>query len=109
VLDLDVFSVGETLDEAIEMVQDAAAMTLEHDLENGLDPARRRAPKEYWEKLSALLGEHRPKRLSSIIQDEGTLTRVATQIVLRFEMIDKTATQAPGDESRLAWPAELCA
>jgi predicted RNase H-like HicB family nuclease len=109
VLPLDVMSVGETLAEAIEMAEDAAAMTLEHDLANGLDPQRRRAPEEFWVKLHELLGEHKPRQLSSVVKDEEELTRVATQISIQIALADHTATEGSHNDARLVWPSAMCA
>ncbi len=81
VLELDVLTVGETLDEAISMAEDAARLTLEHDLQHGLDPLRRRAPQEYWDKLGDVLhGEHPARALSAVLEGQGGLTKVALQL-----------------------------
>lgn len=60
VLDLDVVTQGDTLDHAVAMAEEAAAMTLADDLARGLDPLRRRAPPADWEALHQIQREGTP-------------------------------------------------
>jgi predicted RNase H-like HicB family nuclease len=59
-LDLDVVSVGTSLDDALRMTAEAVALCLQWDAESGLDPfARSKAPGEAWELLDRVVREGR--------------------------------------------------
>lgn len=48
-LDLDVMSLGRSVDHALQMIREAMEIVIVSDLERGADPLDRRAPDEYWE------------------------------------------------------------
>ncbi len=108
VLELDAMTVGEELAEAIEMAHEAAAMTLAHDLEHGLDPGRRSAPEDIWQKWRKLMAEHKARPLDTVMRGEKDLTRVATQVHIQVRMDERTASEAE-TSNPLAWPDQMCA
>lgn len=110
VLDLDVMTVGETLREAMDMAQDAAAMTIEHDLEHGLSLDRRSAPDEIRAKFEDLMARHKARQLDSVVKEEKDFTQVGTQISVRLDIGDQAvASEASPSGIQLAWPAQMCA
>jgi hypothetical protein len=50
-LEFDLVSQGTSADDALRMAVEAVSIVLRDDLEQGLDPYRRRAPAEYWQQL----------------------------------------------------------
>jgi hypothetical protein len=60
-LDLDVVTQGRNPKHAVQMIEEALAMTIGDDLRQGHDPfARPRAPAEYWDELHRVTGEGEP-------------------------------------------------
>lgn len=53
-LEFDVFSQGDSLQHAMNMIGEATSMVVLHDLQHGRDPVLRRAPEKYFEQLSRM-------------------------------------------------------
>jgi predicted RNase H-like HicB family nuclease len=56
-LEFDVVTQGSSAEDALRMVVEALGITLTDDLQEGLDPFRRRAPAECWQQLRQMM-EH---------------------------------------------------
>lgn len=91
-LDFDVVTYGNSLEHSLKMLLEATAMVICDDLERGADPSERRAPEEYWQRLSHILMEG--DRFSSIaalldsIDENQGAPMVAAQLQLDIAVIN---------------------
>lgn len=62
-LDFDVVTQGRELPHTFEMLNEAVSMVVIDDLDAGREPRSRRAPEEFWQRLSKMLdrAEKRPE------------------------------------------------
>lgn len=89
VLELDAVTHGNSLEHAIEMAYEAATLIIVDDLTEGRSLASRRAPDEYWADLYAVL-QHGQHLDGQNIPEEGKrFERVAGQIEMTFQALDK--------------------
>jgi predicted RNase H-like HicB family nuclease len=84
-LDFDVISQGDSLQNAIDSVTEAVAMTVIDDVQNGLDPGERRAPSEFWERLAQILKHGERVKISDLSGNRKVV--VATELTLILERI----------------------
>jgi predicted RNase H-like HicB family nuclease len=80
-LDFDVVMQGSSLRHAFDAVKEAVEMVVIDDLERGADPRARRAPDEYWKRLSTIL-DHAEKAASSAPPaDDSKVVAFAAELV----------------------------
>lgn len=87
VLDLDVVTQGDSLKQAVSMATEAAVMTLLHDLNEGLDPARRksRTPMEAWQRLFDINDKGtRTEDLAEVFVKDASVKAVSMRLWLSF-------------------------
>jgi len=122
-LDFDVVTQGNSLAHAMTMAHEAITLTISDDLNEGRDPAERRAPQEFWTELYEGVGNSTPRPLSSVADDpkfsgtvyanleiamhshdEQALTGVAmTSMTSRNDRPARQAAAAPCDHSRIKY------
>lgn len=68
-LDFDVVTQGNSLPHTMTMAHEAITMTICDDLDEGRDPAERRAPQEFWNELYKGVGSSTPRPLSEVADD----------------------------------------
>lgn len=75
-LELDVVTQGCSIPNAIEMIAEAIVLCITDDIENGLDPLKRkRAPYEFWKKYSELAAKMR------IVSNSNKIPNTATYVI----------------------------
>ncbi len=88
-LDFDVVMQGRDPRHALEMAKESVEMIVVDDLAAGHDPRRRRAPEEYWLRLSNILD--RAEKLSAL--PEGAAEPAAYVVEIFFFAVRIDATQ----------------
>jgi predicted RNase H-like HicB family nuclease len=68
-LDFDVVTQGRSLPHTMVMAREAVTLVVLDDLENGHEPADRRAPKEFWTEMYQALQHSKPVELRKITDD----------------------------------------
>jgi len=65
-LELDVVSQGNSLSHALDMLKEAVGQVLVSDLQKKVDPMRRRAPQEDWDRMWGLLKGSNARPLAEV-------------------------------------------
>ena len=96
VLDLDVISQGETLQDALKMALEASGMVVRWDVEHRRDPLDRRAPDAFWDKFHDIV-LHGQALEGLNIPDEAHVHAVALQAMcaFAFQNADVAVTTPP--------------
>ena len=91
-LDLDIVTQGRSPTHAVQMIEEALALTIGGDLRDGHDPfARPRAPAEYWDELHRVTGQGEP----SSVPPTDTQSLGALAFQLRTEVRLEAAETHP--------------
>jgi len=104
VLDLDLVTQGDSLRDAIDMAVDAAITVLAAALErepNSLVElfAKRRAPKDDWDKLWALFERAPARPLSAIVDGETEFSAMGTQLNISAAAVCQRAFGNDGNDN----------
>jgi len=102
-LDLDVVSQGRSPSHALEMTVEACTMVLMEDRKRGLDPARRRAPIEFWQEFGVLVGRARALAPHSDPRMMDGLTDHIEAIVASVSFRPMEGTDTPAVDICAAW------
>jgi len=99
VLDFDAVTQGNTIEHALRMAGEAAAMIAVEDLGTHRDPTDRRAPEEDWERMFAIL------RTAELISVAEIATREAELacVVCTFELEVHQVPQPGEPKVPVAW------
>lgn len=104
-LDLDVITSGTSLPHALGMILEAAAMTIEEDLNSGRNPLERRAPPEFWQEMERIITGGRPTSLKEVLSGKERWKALALQVLLRFDRAHQVEAQE--FQNPVAEPEEL--
>ncbi len=110
-LDIDVFSQGRSLGEAMAMIREALELTVADDLAHGRDPLGRRAPKEDWDALwrEAMPGTS-ARPIDSVLEHQDAVRHV---VILPSLTVHKSGIAGTGtavtsyDEPSLAFAPDF--
>jgi len=97
-LELDTMSQGNSFEHALEMIFEAIVMVVNDDRLAGREPLERRAPKEFFEELYAVLAHGKKVSMTDLkkLSNDGKLTALcATQIELHERVEERAPTAVP--------------
>jgi predicted RNase H-like HicB family nuclease len=108
VLDFDVVTQGNTVEQAIQMAGEATSLLLIGDLIDGEDPMLRRAPEECWEALWETVKHGSPMDPEAIKRmGRKDLRSVAVQIVMKVKSLVPSSTRPPRPAAAPTWKAPV--
>ena len=87
IFEFSVMSMGDSPEHALAMAREVLAITLCDDLNEGLDPNKRRAPEEEWAPLLDMISNHKAKVPVAGMNKQNSFKRFAAQVsvVLKLE------------------------
>jgi hypothetical protein len=107
-LELDVVSQGNSLPHALEMLKEAVGEVLVSDLQKRLDPMRRRAPQEDWDRMWGMLKGANPRPLAEVAGGHPAFVVVeSTVTVTEITPQDLAAFRAGAEEPPPAFEFEI--
>lgn len=109
-LDFGVVSQGDSLAHALTMLREAVEIIIADDHASGLDSFDRRAPREDWDELWAMLRQATPTDWTQIVEHEDKIGVLLAQFEVAVELpTDADEKPVIGWEPRMTWSEDRAA